>query len=78
MLYWLGVESEDHATTWAFLNRRIEDVMRIEKIKAKARDNRLLSGLVKGPEAVMNAVLERISPSGSRPNDMPGRWAGPV
>ncbi|MEM7733948.1 MAG: COQ9 family protein [Pseudomonadota bacterium] len=78
VLYWLGDESEGHENTWAFLDRRIEDVMRSEKIKAKARDNRLLSGLVKGPEAVMNAVLDRMGPKGDRPKDMPGRWSGPV
>lgn len=77
VLYWLGDESEGHLNTWAFLDRRIEDVMRIEKLKAKARDNRLLGGLVKGPETVMNAVLERMRPRGG-PSDMPGRWSGPV
>lgn len=29
--------SEDHADTWAFLDRRIENVMQIEKAKARAR-----------------------------------------
>ncbi|MEM7596288.1 MAG: COQ9 family protein [Pseudomonadota bacterium] len=77
VLYWLGDESEGHLNTWAYLDRRIEDVMRIEKLKAKARDNRLLGGLVKGPETVMNAVLERMRPRGG-PSDMPGRWSGPV
>lgn len=77
VLYWLGDESEGHLNTWAFLDRRIEDVMRIEKLKARARDNRLLGGLVKGPEALMNTVLERMRPQGG-PSDMPGRWSGPV
>ncbi len=78
VLYWLGDESEGHENTWSFLDRRIEDVMRIEKIKAKARDNRLLSGLVKGPEAMMNALLDRMGTTGTQSNDMPGRWSGPV
>ena len=77
VLYWLGDESEGHLNTWAFLDRRIEDVMRIEKLKAKARENRLLGGLVKGPEAMMNAFLDKMSPR-ARPDDMPGRWSGPV
>lgn len=34
MLYWLGDESDDFADTWAFLDRRIENVMQIEKAKA--------------------------------------------
>jgi ubiquinone biosynthesis protein COQ9 len=37
-LYWLGDESEDHNDTWEFLDRRIENVMQIEKVKAKYRD----------------------------------------
>lgn len=77
VLYWLGDESEGHLNTWAFLDRRIEDVMRIEKLKAKARDNRLLGGLVKGPETVLNSILERMQPK-TGPGDMPGRWSGPV
>ena len=77
VLYWLGDESEGHLNTWAFLDRRIEDVMRIEKLKAKTRDNRLLGGLVRGPETIMNRVLERVRPGGG-PNDMPGRWSGPI
>lgn len=38
VLIWLGDQSEDCAETWAFLDRRIADVMRIEKAKARARD----------------------------------------
>lgn len=37
LLVWLQDESEDYADTAAFLGRRIEDVMRIEKVKAKVR-----------------------------------------
>ncbi len=33
-LYWLADRSEDFADTWAFLDARIEDVMRFEKAKA--------------------------------------------
>jgi ubiquinone biosynthesis protein COQ9 len=39
VLFWLGDESADHRDTWAFLDRRIEDVMRIEKVKAEVRKN---------------------------------------
>ena len=49
LLYWLGDHSADHADTRAFLDRRIEDVMRFEKLKAGLRDNALLSGLMAGP-----------------------------
>lgn len=37
VLYWLQDETEDRAATWAFLDRRIEDVMRIEKAKGRMR-----------------------------------------
>lgn len=37
VLVWLGDQSADGAETWVFLDRRIEDVMRIEKAKAKVR-----------------------------------------
>lgn len=35
LLYWLADESEGRAATWAFLDRRIAGVMRIEKVKAR-------------------------------------------
>ena len=35
VLFWLGDESEDYAETHAFLERRINDVMKIEKAKAR-------------------------------------------
>jgi ubiquinone biosynthesis protein COQ9 len=37
LLVWLADESEEFATTWAFLDRRIADVMKIEKAKAQWR-----------------------------------------
>ncbi|MGB5949319.1 MAG: COQ9 family protein [Parvibaculum sp.] len=36
-LYWFADQSEDFANTWAFLDKRIEDVMQIEKAKASLR-----------------------------------------
>jgi ubiquinone biosynthesis protein COQ9 len=37
MLVWFDDKSEGCADTWAFLDRRIENVMQIEKLKAQAR-----------------------------------------
>ncbi len=37
VLYWLGDGSERRQDTWAFLDRRIADVMRIEKAKGRLR-----------------------------------------
>lgn len=35
LLYWLNDDSENYSDTWAFLDRRIENVMQFEKLKAK-------------------------------------------
>lgn len=74
VLYWLGDESEGQARTWAFLDRRIEDVMRIEKFKAKARDNRIFSSLMSGPLAFLGRVK---APEDRQQAGMPGRWHTP-
>lgn len=37
LLFWLNDESEGYADTWGFLDRRIEDVMKIETAKYKMR-----------------------------------------
>ncbi len=37
VMFWLNDDSEDFVDTWAFLDRRIEDVMKIEKAKFQMR-----------------------------------------
>ncbi|MFC3052664.1 COQ9 family protein [Kordiimonas pumila] len=37
LLYWLNDDSDGYTETWAFLDRRIEDVMKIEKTKYDMR-----------------------------------------
>ncbi|MEZ5714714.1 MAG: COQ9 family protein [Paracoccaceae bacterium] len=69
VLYWLGDDSEDHDATWAFLDRRIEDVMRFEGFKANMRANPGLMRLLKGPLDVLGRIRAP-QPRG----DMPGRW----
>ena len=56
VLFWLGDDSIDHQATWDFLDRRIEDVMRIEKTKAKVRENPLLKRVFAGPERVLSNI----------------------
>lgn len=56
VLYWLGDDSPGHEATWAFLDRRIEDVMQIEKAKAKFRDNPLGKALMNGPLKLLDRV----------------------
>lgn len=68
VLYWLGDESPGQAETWAFLDRRIEDVMRIEKAKAQVRENPALSRLLAGPMKLADRVRR---PRGR--GDLPGR-----
>jgi ubiquinone biosynthesis protein COQ9 len=70
VLYWLGDQSMDHAATWAFLERRIDDVMRIERAKKAMRENRLLKPLMAGPEW----LASKIKAPGAAPANLPGRW----
>ncbi|SLN29819.1 hypothetical protein PEL8287_01373 [Roseovarius litorisediminis] len=74
VLYWLGDTSPDHERTWEFLDRRIDDVMQIEKFKAQARENRLVSGLMAGPLAFLGRIK---APKDEQQTGMPGRWHGP-
>ncbi|MFD0860353.1 COQ9 family protein [Roseovarius aquimarinus] len=69
VLYWLGDDSLEAAATWEFLDRRIDDVMQIEKLKAKANDSRIISTLMAGPMKILGHVR---APAGQ--TDMPGRW----
>lgn len=74
VLYWLGDDSPGHQRTWEFLDRRIDDVMQIEKFKAQARDNRFVNGLMTGPLAFLNKIKP---PQDQHKTGMPGRWNGP-
>lgn len=71
VLFWLGDESDGNADTWEFLERRIENVMQIEKIKAGVRKNPLLKGLFAGPAWAMSHVK---APKPAPMPDGPGRW----
>jgi ubiquinone biosynthesis protein COQ9 len=74
VLYWLGDDSPDHQGTWRFLDRRVDDVMQIEKLKAKVNDNALLKPLMAGPNWLMARVR---APSRTARTDLPGQWMGP-
>lgn len=69
VLYWLGDDSMDDADTWDFLDRRIEDVMQFEKLKATANNNPLLRPLMAAPNWLMSKI--RAPEDGPRDN-MPG------
>ncbi|MCV6584134.1 MAG: COQ9 family protein [Marinibacterium sp.] len=69
VLFWLGDDSTDHQATWEFLDRRIDNVMQIEKLKARVNDSPLLKPLMAGP----NWLLGRIKAPMRMPNpDLPG------
>ncbi len=66
ILFWLGDNSEGSAETWAFLDRRIENVMQFETVKAKLKDNPLAKGLA--------SFLPNIrKPANHAPDDLPGK-----
>lgn len=74
VLYWLGDDSTDNQATWAFLDRRIDDVMQFEKLKSRVRNNKALGPLLAGP----NWVLDCIKAPPRMPNpDLPGMWTSP-
>ncbi len=74
VLYWLGDDSLDHQATWEFLDRRIDDVMQIEQMKAKVRKSPVLSKIFAGPSWLASRVK---APSRTPPSDLPGSWAAP-
>ncbi len=67
VLYWLGDDSLDHQATWDFLERRIDDVMLFEKVKAGVQKNPLLKPLLAGP----NWLASQIKKPKPR-DDLPG------
>ena len=67
VLFWMGDETEGHAATWDFLDRRIQNVMQFEKTKADFRENPLGKALLAGPLK----ILERVH-APQRP-DLPGK-----
>ena len=74
VLFWLGDTSEGHAETWAFLDRRIENVMQIEKVKAQVNSSPTLSMLMAGPNWLLSHVK---APSRLNRSDLPGSWGSP-
>lgn len=74
VLYWLGDDSPDHTATWEFLDRRIADVMRIEELKAKARNSPTISRLMAGPNWLASHIK---APMRMPKMDLPGSWTAP-
>ena len=69
VLFWLGDSSDDHMETWNFLDRRIENVMQFEKVKAQVNSHPVASRLMTGP----NWLLSKLRAPVQMPNaDLPG------
>jgi len=56
LLYWLGDASPGSENSWAFLDRRIEDVMRFEKTKAQLSENPLVRAAMWGPMQLLKQL----------------------
>ncbi|MFV0492292.1 MAG: COQ9 family protein [Pseudorhodobacter sp.] len=84
VLYWLGDDSPGRTASWEFLDRRIADVMRIEKMKAGFRDNPLARAFRASPMGRgFDTTLNRAG--GCRPptardvrDDLPGHSSRPM
>lgn len=74
VVFWLGDTSEGHAATWDFLDRRIENVMQIEKIKGTVQKSPALRTLFAGPAWVLGQIK---APSRFPKGDYPGSWTAP-
>lgn len=71
VLYWLGDESSDRQATWDFLDRRIDQVMQFEKLKASFRENPLGKAWMAGPGKLLESIR-----APKMPEDLPGRFGG--
>ena len=68
VLFWLGDQTEGDSATWAFLDRRIDNVMQFEKVKANVQKLPLVGPLI-------DATLGQIrAPKAGPMRDVPGTW----
>jgi ubiquinone biosynthesis protein COQ9 len=69
VLYWLGDDLPGHQATWEFLDRRIDEVMQVEKLKASLRENPLGKALLSGPMKAFETIR-----APKLPSHLPGRF----
>jgi len=69
VLYWLGDDSAGHQATWDFLDRRIDQVMQVEKLKAGLRENPLGKAFMSGPGKIFESIR-----APRLPDNLPGRF----
>ncbi len=70
VLYYLGDQSDGHAASWAFIDRRIDEVMRFEKFKSRVRENPVLKPFT----ALADSVFSHVPAPRRDRSDLPGRW----
>ncbi len=68
LLFWLGDDSQGNQATWEFLDRRINDVMQFEKLKAMVNGNPFMKPFL----AVPNWLAGHVKPPAKMPADLPG------
>jgi ubiquinone biosynthesis protein COQ9 len=71
VLYWLGDTSPGDQATWEFLDRRIDGVMQIEKVKGSLNKSRLFRTVFAGPLWLAGKVR---APAQGGDAAMPGQW----
>jgi ubiquinone biosynthesis protein COQ9 len=71
LLYWIGDESPDFARTREFIDRRIDNVMSFEEVKARIAKNPIAKAVLKGPQRLLDRVR---APGDTVPSDLPGAW----
>lgn len=69
VLFWLGDESTGYEDTWAFLDRRIENVMQFEQTKARIKASPVLNPVLGLPFRLLESIRKPGAPA-----PMPGRW----
>jgi ubiquinone biosynthesis protein COQ9 len=74
VMFWLGDDSLGGQATDAFIDRRIANVMQIEKLKAQVNASPLLKPLTSPLLALLNKIK---APTRIPPVDLPGSWTAP-
>ncbi|WP_246100737.1 COQ9 family protein [Palleronia caenipelagi] len=72
VLYWLGDSSPGYSATRDFIDRRIGDVMRFQKVKSAVNGNPLGRLMMSGPNFLMSRVQAPVRP----PQGFPGAIFG--
>lgn len=71
LLYWLGDETPNFSATREFVQRRIDDVMQFEEVKARVAKNPLARVITAVPRRILDHVK---APEDTGPSDLPGGW----